>query len=163
MLESFPPVANRHCHTLILGSMPGKRSLDAQQYYAHPQNLFWAFIEELLDIKRDLPYRKRLEALQQQHIALWDVLKHCERESSLDSDIKHAIPNDFVMFLQQHNKISKIGFNGQKAFQVFRQQVLRDNPDFANRYDIVVLPSTSPANASIKRPDKLKAWQDFLQ
>ena len=38
--KSFKPSIDNNSKILILGSMPGIKSLEEQQYYAHPQNRF---------------------------------------------------------------------------------------------------------------------------
>lgn len=156
---SFPPVARNDAKVLILGSMPGKVSLARQQYYAHPQNLFWRFMGQLFGAGPELAYAQRLQILQENGVALWDVLKECYRESALDSDIVEAsiIANDFDDFLAQHPEIERIYFNGTKAEQAFRKYVL---PRLAHTgLKMVKLPSTSPANASIPSMEKLEAWR----
>jgi len=82
--ESFPPVAKKDARVLILGSMPGVRSLEMQQYYAHPQNGFWYIMTSLLGAKDCDAYDARAALLQQHKITVWDVLKHCVRVGSLD-------------------------------------------------------------------------------
>src|SRR5436309_961184 len=101
---SFEPIARPDARVLILGSMPGKISLARQQYYAHPQNLFWSFMGKLFGAGPELAYEQRLSILQENGVALWDVLKECYRESALDSDIVEAsiITNDFDAFLALH-------------------------------------------------------------
>lgn len=160
IVTSFPPVASPDARVLILGSMPGKVSLAAGQYYAHRQNLFWRIMGELYDARPELPYEQRLALLQQSGIALWDVLKECFRESALDSDIVEAsiITNDFATFFVQHPEIRQVFFNGAKAEQAFRRYVL---PTLKNKenLELVRLPSTSPANASIPLPARIARWQ----
>ena len=83
-VHSFPPISDPASRVLILGSMPGKASLRAKQYYAHPQNAFWRIVAALLEFDAAAPYELRVEALRKSRIALWDVMKSCTRESSLD-------------------------------------------------------------------------------
>jgi TDG/mug DNA glycosylase family protein len=164
LLESFPPIVADNPRILILGSMPGIKSLQAKKYYAHPRNLFWPFMSELLKFDLLLAYEKRIIKLQENNIALWDVLQHCHREGSLDSNIRPEtmVPNDFPDFLKKHRSISRIFFNGKKSEQVFRRYVLKtiqaDFPDIC----YTGLPSTSPANASTKRDEKFRQWQQVL-
>ncbi len=160
--KSFLPVANKNARILILGSMPGEKSLAEQQYYAHPQNLFWIFMDELLGIDRTQSYAERLQQLKQHRIALWDVLHSCERQGSLDQHIRNEEPNDFVHFLSEHPQIRRIGFNGRKAHDAFLKQVARVHPACVEGVELVLLPSTSPAHAGQSKVLKKQAWQDFL-
>lgn len=160
-VRSFKPVAQSDATILILGSMPGKVSLQQQQYYAHPQNLFWPMMGELFGASLDLSYEKRLGILQAHGVALWDVLKECYRASALDADIVEAtiLANDFAGFFSRHLDIQQIYFNGSKAEQTFRKYVL---PGLAlKNIKLQRLPSTSPANASIPLGKKLEDWRQI--
>ncbi len=159
-LVSFPPVAERSATRLILGSMPGIKSLHAHEYYAHPHNAFWKIMGALIGATPQLPYPQRLQALQQAHIALWDVLHSCEREGSLDSDIQAEQANDFAAFFAKHPHITHVCFNGAKAEQSFRKHVLGKQtlPDL----HYTRLPSTSPAHAGMRYEEKLAAWRAAL-
>lgn len=161
MLTSFPPVITPGTRVLILGSMPGQRSLDQQQYYAHPRNLFWPIMEELFGVPRQAPYPERLERLTAAGLGLWDVLMHCEREGSLDADIDRAteVPNDFPALFEQCPAITALCFNGQKARSAFRRHV---EPALPARIGQVTLPSTSPAHASLNLQAKLAQWRAIL-
>jgi hypoxanthine-DNA glycosylase len=156
-LRSFPPVADRKARILILGSMPGQRSLDAQQYYAHPHNAFWRIMGELAGAQPQLPYELRLEKLMQAGIALWDVLQSCEREGSLDADIKHEQANDFSTFLANHPRITHVYFNGSKAELSFKKHVAEKQA--LPQLKLQRLPSTSPAHAGMPYEAKLSEWR----
>ena len=85
--EGFGPVVDAQCRVLVLGSMPGIASLEKHQYYGHPRNLFWPIMGELFGAHPSLDYSERLRHLLEHHVALWDVLKLCQRPGSLDADI----------------------------------------------------------------------------
>ena len=159
-VHSFDPLLNRESRVLILGSMPGKVSLLAGEYYAHPRNLFWRLMEELLLVDRSAAYPKRVAQLLARRVGLWDVLKTCTRSSSLDSDIvpSSVVANDFARLFEAYPGIRVVCFNGAKAEASFRRHVL---PSFRAREDVVFhpLPSTSPANASIPLRKKRAAWR----
>ena len=163
-VHSFAPISDASSRVLILGSMPGKASLRAGQYYAHPQNLFWKVMEGFLDLDPSAPYDERISQLRRHGIALWDVLKSCTRESSLDSDIDESsiVVNEFGGFLLAHTKIRAICFNGAKAEAVYRKHVLPGLPE-AGALTYRRLPSTSPANASVPAAKKLAVWQAALR
>jgi hypoxanthine-DNA glycosylase len=157
---SFPPVSAPDARILILGSMPGAASLAAGQYYAHPQNRFWPLMGELLGAGRELPYEARLARLKEKGIALWDVLAQCEREGSLDSAIRAECANDFAAFFAAHPQIARICFNGRKAADSFRRFVPRESA--GADVPLLILPSTSPANASVPYAEKRAAWAAAL-
>lgn len=159
LLTGLAPIARADARVLILGSMPGARSLAQQQYYAHPQNRFWPFMELLFGIGVELPYADRSKRLSDRGIAVWDVLRHCEREGSLDTRIRAntEVANDFAGFFAGHRQLESVFFNGRKAEAAFRRHVLGSGIDVPFR--LVSLPSTSPANAALSIEHRLREWR----
>jgi hypoxanthine-DNA glycosylase len=147
---------------LVLGSLPGKASLDAQEYYANPQNAFWRIIGDLLGGGPDLPYAQRLARLRAAGVALWDVIAAGERPGSLDADIvKSSVRvNDFSAFFAIHRQIDRVFFNGGAAEAVFRRHVLPGLQGVA--VQLIRLPSTSPAHAARSYAEKLAAWSAIV-
>jgi double-stranded uracil-DNA glycosylase len=160
--KSFNPITNPFAKILILGSMPGVKSLEANQYYAHPRNAFWPIMEAIFGTNAASPYAHRIMALKAANVALWDVLQQCERTGSLDSAIKPSsrIPNDFELFFQQHPHIKLVGFNGAEAEKSFNRYVLH-KLNLPNM-QFVRLPSTSPAY-TMSLANKVEIWRDLLQ
>lgn len=150
---------------LILGSMPGAASLAARQYYAHPHNQFWPIMQQIFGVPRALPYAARLQRLQQNQVALWDVLRSCLRPGSLDAAIEHdsAIPNDLPRLLRTHPAITRLCCNGGSAYRAvqryFGEQLRHEFPQL----ECLRLPSTSPAHAGMRPADKLVAWRAALE
>ena len=160
----FPPVANKDARLLILGSMPGQRSLAEQQYYAHPQNSFWPIICRLLNNENALDYGQRQRLLLNNHIALWDVLKKCQRKGSLDADIdpRTIELNDFPAFFSRRRQIKAVFFNGARAERLFRKGPLQALNQTAPALDYHRLPSTSPAHATLGFAEKYGRWRVIL-
>ena len=157
-IHSFAPIEDAAAKVLILGSMPGKESLKAGQYYAHPRNAFWPIMDNLIGAKASLAYEFRVQNLKASYIALWDVLASCKRRSSLDADIDtdSITPNDFEAFFLSHPNITHVFFNGAMAEKCFHEYV---GLAFESRLlQFQRLPSTSPANASMTFNQKLNAW-----
>jgi double-stranded uracil-DNA glycosylase len=158
-IRCLAPIEDRNATVLILGSMPGKASLCANQYYAHPRNLFWKMLGQIVGAKPDLPYEERTIVLQSACIALWDVLETCSRTTSLDSHIEaaSATVNNFSSFYSEHPGVNRVFFNGARAAKFYRQRVLPIIGDHSITYS--QLPSTSPANTGISYDRKLAAWR----
>lgn len=151
---SFSPISSKDSNILVLGTMPGTKSLELNQYYGHNQNNFWKFLFTIFKEEFSNNYETKKALLLKNKIALWDVLQYCDRVGSLDSAIKNEIANDFETFLKQHPKINTILFNGQKAAAFFKKYV-----HLKKDYNLIILPSTSPANAGISFQSKLDQWK----
>lgn len=159
--QGFPPVSGPGAEFLILGSLPGKRSLEAAQYYAHAQNAFWRIMADTFGISGD--YAERCKQLVDCRIAVWDVLASSIRPGSMDADIRidSARPNDFNAFFSLHGDVKTVCFNGRKAEQLFDRLVL---PGLEmNDRQTVLLPSTSPAYAAMSYERKLAHWRGILR
>lgn len=154
----FPAIARKDARILILGSMPGAESLRLGQYYGHPRNSFWFIMGQLFDFDSVGDYRARTIRLQENHVALWDVLHTCVRHGSLDASIRDdtIVANDFDEFFTSHPDIEYVFFNGRKAEQAYGKHVLPYLQDRALQY--FALPSTSPAMAGLTREQKLRQW-----
>ena len=162
---SFPPQVAAECRVLILGTVPSLRSLELRQSYGHAQNLFWPLMGELFDAGPELPYAERIARLQRRGVGIWDVLKQCERPGSLDSSIvpDSEVPNAIPQLLRKHATIQAIALNGGKAQQAFRRHIVPQlDATLRDRIEILALPSTSPANASIPRVEKRRRWRELL-
>lgn len=141
----------------MLGSMPGEDSLKQNEYYAHPRNLFWSLMSQVLGFSPELGYQHRTEQLIKNHIALWDVIKSCEREGSLDSSIINTSIkiNNFRWLFKAYPTIQYVCFNGKKAEAEFKKHVLKK---LTMELEFITLPSTSPANAGITQAEKSRKW-----
>ncbi len=159
-LRGLAAIADARARILILGSFPGALSLQRGEYYAHPRNLFWRLLDEILGIDARLPYAQRVQALGDAGIALWDVLRACRRPGSLDSRIRAAVPNDLAALRARLPALQRLLLNGRAAQTLFA----RHAPPALRSGDprLFALPSTSPANASIAHPTKLAQWRAAL-
>ncbi len=164
-IHSFPPLGSPRATKLILGTMPGKMSLAAREYYAHPRNVFWDIMQQLYGIQRELPYGQRVKALEKAGLAVWDVLATCTRSSSLDSDIVSdtIVANDFVPYLTTHPQIRGIYFNGNSSRRLFERHVLPSLPPRQRKIELVTLPATSPAHARMTAQEKVRGWKVLLR
>ncbi len=154
--KSFKPSIDANSKVLILGSMPGVKSLEEQQYYAHPQNRFWKVLGRICntDNLQELAYSQKLTILLQNGIALWDTIESCKREGSLDSDIQNEIPNDIKNLLKKYPNIKTICLNGNKSYSAFKKYF----PDLLQKYNCYKMPSTSPANARYSLDMLVQEW-----
>lgn len=150
----FDPVVDADTRLLILGSLPGEKSLAHSQYYAHPQNKFWMLLGEVLGVDlTSLPYEARLSTLLAHGVGLWDVVAQAQRTGSLDSNIRARDDNDLVALAASLPQLDTIAFNGRTAAKL-GIKVLGEH---AQRYRIVSLPSSSPAY-TLAYAQKLQAW-----
>ena len=150
--SGFLPVHGESVEVLILGSFPSRQSLGKKEYYGNPQNHFWYIMEALFDIDRHLPYGVRISRLTGHRIALWDILPGCCRDGSADDRIREPVFNDLAAFLKEHPSILLVALNGITTGHYYHQM------NISTQVPVVILPSTSPANARISLPEKVSAW-----
>ncbi|MCB2290827.1 DNA-deoxyinosine glycosylase [Clostridium sp. CS001] len=159
MVEGFEPIIHENCEILILGTMPGAESLIHQEYYGNRQNQFWKIVFSLFGEEMIESYDDKMDFLLKNHIAIYDVLKSCDRVDSSDSNIKNPVANDFKSLFIKYPNLKSIYFNGKKAEALYKKLVVKNvNKDDLNLFN---LPSTSPANA-VKLEAKANEWRRIL-
>ncbi|MDR1274471.1 MAG: DNA-deoxyinosine glycosylase [Odoribacteraceae bacterium] len=157
MKYSFPPLADAEITVLVLGSLPGEKSLAMNEYYAHPCNRFWRVIAAVAGQPLPTTYAGKQALLSRAGIGLWDVVRGASREGSLDSAIRHETPNDIPRFIAGHPRLRLLAFNGRKPALLFNKY-FQPLPGIT----YATLPGTSPANAACGFDRLLEAWREAL-
>jgi hypoxanthine-DNA glycosylase len=157
MKKAFPPIVDADSKILILGTMPGEKSLELQEYYGNRGNQFWKIIFEMFGRPLSHNYEEKIMLLKEKRIALWDVLQFCEREGSLDSNIKNEFPNDFDSFYREYQNIDVVFFSSKNAALYYDKYIGRKND-----ITYIILPSPSGANATKSYSEKLKEWKEKI-
>lgn len=141
---------------LVLGSLPGERSLAASQYYSHPLNRFWHLIGAVIGVDlAALSYDARLAALLGAGVGLWDTVASARREGSLDTAIREAEHNALAELATSLPQLRAVGFNGATATRI-STALLADSG-----LALVPLPSSSPAYAAMPLAEKERRWQEL--
>ena len=150
----FPPVTRADTRVLVLGSLPGAVSLARQRYYAHPQNQFWRLMERVIEAPLvPLGYKARLEALLDAGVGLWDTVAAATRKGSLDADIRLHAASDLAAMVPALPALRAVAFNGGTSARIGRAQLAG-----VEGLDLVDLPSSSPAYATLSLERKVGTW-----
>ena len=152
----FAPVADENCRVLILGSFPSVKSRENAFYYGHPQNRFWKVLAAVFAEAVPQTVNEKTAFLLRHHIALWDVIAHCDIMGSGDSSIRNAVPTEISVVLKQAN-ISHVFLNGQTSGKLYAKH----HKEIVIPY--TVLPSTSPANAAWSLEKLIIVWGEQLK
>ncbi len=151
LLHSFDPIIGKEPKIMILGSMPSVVSMEKQEYYGFKHNRFWKIMGSYFQ-RELLSYEVKVELIKQNHIILWDVIKTCEREGSLDAHIKNVVCNDIVSLWRKYPTIQVVLCNGKKSYELYQRHC------HMIPLPCLVLPSTSNANRSIKEEVIKQQW-----
>lgn len=154
---SFDPISNADTTVLILGTMPGDKSIELGEYYGHSRNRFWKIISTITNNDLPLTYSDKKTLLLKSKIGIWDVAHKANRKGSLDSAIEDEEPNDLDNFIAKHKNLKVIGLNGTKSQALFDKYFNRKS---GIKY--ISLPSTSPANTGIDFDNICKLWGQIL-
>jgi hypoxanthine-DNA glycosylase len=156
LIHPFPPITFKDSKILILGSFPSVDSFEKSFYYAHSRNQFWKILSEL----SSYPVNNRDQKtwlLKESKIALWDMVRSCSRDSSLDSSLEEIEVNNIAEFLEEHSTIEKVAFTGRLAERLFNMHF-----DYLE-IETVYLPSPSSAYAKMSFTEKLKKYRELLE
>lgn len=148
------PIFDERSRVLVLGTMPSPASREAGFYYGHPQNRFWKVLGALFEAPEPRTNEERTAFLLAHRIAVWDVLASCTIAGASDASIRDPVPNDLSVVVDAA-PIETAFTTGAKAAALYR----KFNAGLTERLVHMALPSTSPANARMRTPDLIAAYQ----
>ncbi len=155
-VHRFEPVYDEHSKILILGTFPSVKSRENGFFYGHPRNRFWEVLALVTDSRTPRAIEEKKEFLLSHSIAVWDVIASCDIAGSSDASITNVVPADLRRILSA-SPVERICANGATAKRLYdryqRKQCGRE---------IILLPSTSPANASWTTERLAERWGQLL-
>ena len=152
----YEPVYDEHSRILILGTFPSVKSRENGFFYGHPQNRFWKVLAMVVGDTAPQTIEQKKAFLLRHQIALWDVNASCDIAGSSDASIANVVPTDIRRILAECS-IERLYANGTTAKRLYdtyqKKQCGRE---------IILLPSTSPANAAWTLPRLAERWAELL-
>lgn len=155
--HGFGPVYDAESKILILGSFPSVKSREEGFYYAHPRNRFWPTVCGLFGEPVPDTAEEKKAFLLDHHIALWDAAESCNVIGSGDNTIREVEPVNIREILAEA-PIEAIYCNGATAWAIYMEYLYP-----ITQTEAVKLPSTSPANASVKPEVLARKWAVLLE
>lgn len=155
--HTFLPVYDENSELLLLGSFPSVKSREQGFYYGHPQNRFWKVLARVCGCEVPQAIEEKKAMLLANHIAIWDVIDSCDIIGSSDSSIKNVVPADIAGILPR-TKITRIFANGKTAGSLY-EKFSKESTGI----EVIVLPSTSPANAAYSLERLTECWKRCLR
>lgn len=152
IVHPIPPLYDKDCTKLILGSFPSVKSREAQFFYGHPQNRFWKLLAELFGEQVPQTVEEKSVLVLRHHIAMWDTIHSCTITGSSDSSIKDVVPNDLSVILN-NSRVTQIFANGTASYKLYQKYIYP-----VTGIQAVKLPSTSPANAAFSLEKLKQSW-----
>lgn len=152
IVHPIPPLFDKDCTKLILGSFPSVKSREAQFFYGHPQNRFWKLLAELFSEEVPQTVEEKSALVLRHHIAMWDTIHSCTITGSSDSSIKDVVPNDLSVIID-NSRVTQIFANGTASYKLYQKYIYP-----VTGIQAVKLPSTSPANAAFSLERLKKSW-----
>lgn len=155
LTHPLEPIVFEDSRVLILGSFPSIKSFEVNFYYGHPQNRFWKILSTIYGMEVETEAQK-IALAKTAKIAIWDIVKSCTRENSLDSSLKIKELNDIEALLKKHPNITKVACTGRLSHTLFLKHF--GHLDIETLY----LTSPSPANARIRFEEKMALYREVL-
>ena len=153
IVEGFPPLMCREPRVLILGKIPGEKSISANEYYCDNRNRMCKMLAELATQKLPTNYSEKKVLLEHLHVVFWDYYQFGEQRTK--GKVKGTIPNDIVGFVRKNPTITKIAINGYGKYKEFGEKLQNQ---FGQSIKVFRLPETSGLNASWTLEKLCKEW-----
>lgn len=154
IVEGFPPLMCHDPRVLILGKIPGKKSISTNEYYNDNRNRMWKMLAELSTQKLPTNYTEKKVLLEHLHVVFWDYYQFGEQRTN--GEVKGTIPNDIVGFVRKNPTITKIAINGYGNYDDEFGEKLQNQ--FGQSIKVFRLPETSGSNASWTLEKLCKEW-----
>lgn len=151
--HELDPFYNQDSKILILGTIPSPKSRELGFYYMHPQNRFWKVLSDVLNEEFPVSIEDKKNLLTKHDIALWDVLSSCQIEGASDASIKSVKENDIRKLINNSN-VKQVFVTGKTAEKYYNKLCYKKT-----EMPCIYLPSTSPANCSVKYEQLKEAFK----
>ena len=180
--HGFEPVFDARSRVLVLGSFPSVLSRANAFYYGNPQNRFWRVMAACLGV--DVPPNEnepvpaayaeacgcpagaqampgisivaKRSMLLEGRVALWDTIESCDIKGSSDASIKNVVPAH-IERITDTAPIEIVVCNGGTAGRLYKRYLQN-----TTGIPAIVLPSTSPANASWRLDRLVERWSSAV-
>ena len=153
IVKGFPPLMCHEPRVLILGEIPGKASISANEYYNDNRNRMWKMLAKLATQELPTNYTEKKVLLEHLHVVLWDYYQFGEQRTN--GKVKGTIPNDIVGFVRKNPTITKIAINGYGNYEDFGEKLQNQ---FGQSIKVFRLHGTSGSNASWTLEKLCKEW-----